>query len=79
MPSQNKAKKFNLSASANLRLGFGCGATILILMNLAFADLKQYGALTALGIIGVVIFALAYWGWRQLPETYGKDLDYEEL
>ena len=53
---------------------FARGATIL--MNLAFADLKQYGVLTALGIIGVAVFALAYWGWRQLPETYNKDLDF---
>lgn len=53
---------------------FARGATLV--MNLAFASLKSYGALAAMGIIGAAVFALAYWGWRQLPETYGKDLDY---
>ncbi len=30
-------------------------------------------------LVGGILFALAFWGWTQLNETFGKDLNYEEL
>jgi len=47
-----------------------------VMMNLAYGGLKDYSVVTAVGIIGMVIFALASLGWLGLRETYGKDLDY---
>lgn len=53
---------------------FARGLTIV--MNLIYAELKFLGSFHAMTIIGVVVFALAYFSWRKLPETYGRDLDY---
>ncbi len=47
-----------------------------VLMNLAYGGLKSHGAVSAIGIIGAVIFTLALLGWFGLRETYGRDLDY---
>lgn len=49
-----------------------------VVMNLAYGGLKIHGTLTAISIIGAVIFSLALLGWLGLRETYGKDLDYVE-
>jgi MFS family permease len=49
-------------------------------MNLGFAVLSpNWGAIPAIGVIGTVVFASALWGWFHIDETYGKDLNYEEL
>ncbi len=49
-----------------------------ILMNLAFAQLHTISPVFAVAVIGTVILALAFWGSRQLEETYGRNLDYVE-
>jgi putative MFS transporter len=49
-----------------------------ILMNLSFGAMKPiYGSMTAVTIIGSVVFILSLWGWFNLDETFGKSLDYE--
>ena len=53
--------------------------TLVIPMNLAFAALKPTnGATIAVGIIGFTVYAAALWGWFNVEETYGNDLNYEE-
>ncbi len=47
-------------------------------MNLAFVALKPLGILSAIGMIGAVVFGLALLGWCGLRETYGRDLNYVE-
>ncbi len=52
-----------------------------ILMNLSYIALQSVASLGRIGanlVLGVVIFSLAFWGWRQLDETFHKDLDYLE-
>jgi len=50
-----------------------------ITMNIAFGMMKpDFGAMTAVTIIGVVVFALSLWGWFSIDENYGKSLEYEE-
>jgi MFS family permease len=50
-----------------------------ITMNLAFGVMKpDFGAMSAVTIIAVFVFALSLWGWFSIEETYGKSLDYEE-
>jgi MFS transporter, putative metabolite:H+ symporter len=53
---------------------FARGMTIV--MNPIYAELKVLGSFHAMTIIGIIVFATAYLAWRQLPETYGRDLDY---
>ncbi len=36
------------------------------------------GFIQSTAILGAVIFGLAIWAVRKLPETYGRDLDFEE-
>jgi hypothetical protein len=33
----------------------------------------------AVGAIGLVVFLGALWGWKNIDETYGKDINYEEI
>jgi hypothetical protein len=48
-------------------------------MNMAYIALKPgFGILNSIGIIGTVIFVLAFLGWLGLRETYGRDLNYVE-
>jgi putative MFS transporter len=57
-----------------------CARALVIPMNLLFAQLKPlYGSQTAVGIIGLIVFACAFWGWLNVDETYGKDIDYIEV
>lgn len=50
-----------------------------IVMNFIFAQIKPMeGSTIAVGIVGFIIFSLALWGWKNVDETYGKDLNYEE-
>ena len=52
---------------------------LVIPMNLLFGYLKPMtGSLTAVGIIGSIILTAALWGWWNVDETYGKDINYEE-
>ncbi|CCH57209.1 major facilitator superfamily MFS_1 [Fibrisoma limi BUZ 3] len=49
----------------------------LIPMTLLFQFLKpSVGALIAAGILGVVVYGLAFWSLSRLEETFGKDLDF---
>lgn len=51
-----------------------------IIMNLLFAQIKPlYGSMEAVGAIGLVVFLGALWGWKNIDETYGKDINYEEI
>jgi hypothetical protein len=47
-------------------------------MNLAFASLRFMGLLPDIACMGVVVFALAFIGWLGLPETWGRDVDFNE-
>lgn len=55
------------------------GTVILVNMGYTFfkfdMGFKAFGANLA---IGLIVFVAAFWGWRQLDETYGKDLNYVE-
>lgn len=50
-------------------------------VNSLYAFLKYntgMGTIAANLLVGVVVFAMAFWGWSKLEETFGKDLDYIE-
>ena len=48
-------------------------------MTLAFLALRpSLGMAAAAGVIGALVFAAALWALWQLPETYGRDLDFVE-
>ncbi|MCF8496147.1 MAG: MFS transporter, partial [Alphaproteobacteria bacterium] len=67
----------NIRATASATIpNFARGLTIP--MNLAYGALKGSGSVTAACVIGGAVFLLAWIGWRGLPETWGKDLDYCE-
>ncbi|MGQ0527983.1 MAG: MFS transporter [Alphaproteobacteria bacterium] len=67
----------NIRATAVTTIpNFARGLTIP--MNMAYAHLKILGPLAAAGIIGLIIFTLAWVGWRNLRETYGRDLAFSE-
>jgi len=52
---------------------------LVIPMNLVFRWLDPaLGPLTTVGVIGTVVFIMALWGWANVDETYGRQLDYEE-
>ena len=67
----------NIRATAVTTIpNFARGAVIL--MNIAYGQLKFLSPLTAAGSIGLVIFLLSTIGWYFLPETYGKNLNFLE-
>jgi hypothetical protein len=45
-------------------------------LSLVFGTLKTIGAAPAALALGVLVFALAAFALRKLPETYGRDLDF---
>ncbi|HEY8280585.1 MAG TPA: MFS transporter [Bdellovibrionota bacterium] len=49
-----------------------------ILLTTAFVSLKHLGALNSAMVVGSAVFALALLAWKLLPETYGRDLDFNE-
>lgn len=52
---------------------------MLIPMTLAFKAMKPgLGTLGAAGVLGAVIFALAFWSLSRMEETFAKDLDFVE-
>ncbi|MDR3424421.1 MAG: MFS transporter [Alphaproteobacteria bacterium] len=52
---------------------------LVIPMNLLFGLIKPlYNSQVAVGVIGLIVFAAAFWGWMNIDETYGKDINYEE-
>ena len=51
----------------------------LIPMTLAFQALKpSVGALVAAGLLGAVVYGLAFWSLSRMEETFGKELDFVE-
>lgn len=51
----------------------------LILMTLSYRSLKpDNGVLMSIGIIGIVVFVIAYMAFIVLKETFNKELDYNE-
>lgn len=53
---------------------------IAIFMNVSFGMIKpMWGTMTAVTVIGILVFALSLWGWTRIDETYGKSLDFEEV
>ncbi|HEX8350234.1 MAG TPA: MFS transporter, partial [Hymenobacter sp.] len=66
------------STVATTAPNFARGAIILI--NPAFKELqKSMSIVGAAVVIGVVLLLLAFWSASTLAESYGKDLDYQEL
>ena len=52
---------------------------VLIPMTLLFQALKpSVGALAAAGLIGGLVYGLAFWSLSRLDETFGRDLDFIE-
>lgn len=52
---------------------------MLIPMTLLFQFLKpSVGALVAAGLLGVVVYGLAFWSLSRMEETFDKDLDFVE-
>ena len=52
---------------------------MLIPMTLFFQALKPtVGALVAAGLLGVVVYGLAFWSLSRMDETFGRDLDFVE-
>jgi MFS family permease len=52
---------------------------LLIPMTLFFQALKpSLGALVAAGLLGVIVYGLAFWSLSRMEETYGKELDFVE-
>ena len=52
---------------------------LLIPMTLFFQALKPtLGALVAAGILGIVVYGLAFWSLSRMEETFGKELDFVE-
>ncbi|QHV98879.1 MFS transporter [Spirosoma endbachense] len=51
----------------------------LIPMTLLFQALKpSVGTLVAAGLLGVIVYGLAFWSLSRMEETFGKDLDFVE-
>ncbi|RYC71841.1 MULTISPECIES: MFS transporter [Spirosoma] len=51
----------------------------LIPMTLAFQAIKPaVGTLVGAGLLGLVVYGLAFWSLSRLDETFGKDLDFVE-
>jgi MFS family permease len=68
----------NLRATATTSVPSVVRGTV-IPMTLAFQALKpSVGALVAAGLLGVVVYGLAFWSLSRLDETFGKDLDFVE-
>jgi putative MFS transporter len=67
----------NIRATVTTTIPSFCRATA-IPMNLAFRQLKMMSPLTAITVIGSVVFLLSSLSWLVLKETYGKNLDYLE-
>ena len=52
---------------------------LLIPMTLFFQALKpSLGALVAAGLLGVIVYGLAFWSLSHMEETFGKELDFVE-
>ena len=52
---------------------------MLIPMTLFFQALKPtVGALVAAGLLGAVVYGLAFWSLSRMDETFGRDLDFVE-
>jgi MFS family permease len=52
---------------------------LLIPMTLFFQALKpSLGALVAAGLLGVIVYGLAFWSLSRMEETFGKELDFVE-
>ncbi|WP_198045138.1 MFS transporter [Spirosoma montaniterrae] len=52
----------------------------LIPMTLLFQALKpSVGALLSAGLLGVVVYGLAFWSLSRIEETFGKELDFVEV
>jgi MFS family permease len=52
---------------------------LLIPMTLFFQALKPtLGALVAAGLLGLLVYGLAFWSLSRMEETYGKELDFVE-
>jgi hypothetical protein len=52
---------------------------MLIPMTLAFRELTpRVGTLWAAGLLGIVIFGLAFWSLSKMEETFAKELEYVE-
>lgn len=52
---------------------------LLIPMTLFFQALKpSLGALVSAGLLGLLVYGLAFWSLSRMEETYGKDLDFVE-
>lgn len=55
------------------------GGTILITtMFQYFGKIESIGTVNSAIIVGIIIFALGFWAWSQLQETFHKDLNYTE-
>lgn len=67
------------STVTNTAPNFVRGAVIGVNSLYAFLKYEQgFGTIAANLTVGVIVFALAIWGWSKLEETFGKDLDYVE-
>lgn len=65
------------STVTNTAPNFVRGSVILI--NALYLGFQKVDGISKIGanlLVGVVVFSLAIWGWRQLEETFHKDLDY---
>ncbi|MBC3786638.1 MFS transporter [Spirosoma utsteinense] len=52
---------------------------LLIPMTLFFQALKPgLGALVSAGLLGLLVYGLAFWSLSRMEETYGKDMDFVE-
>lgn len=55
------------------------GGTILITtMFQYFGKIESIGTVNSAIIVGIIIFALGFWAWSRLEETFHKDLNYTE-
>ena len=68
----------NLRATATTSVPSIVRGTV-IPMTLLFQALKpSVGALVGAGLIGVVVYALAFWSMSRIEETFAKDLAFVE-
>ena len=69
----------NLRATVTTSVANNVRATVLLTLPL-FQFLKPgWGVLHSGAVVGVICFSLALLSLRSMEETYGKDLDYEEI
>lgn len=70
----------NLRATVTTSVpNFVRGGTILITtMFQFFGSFESIGTIWSAVIVGLIIFALGFWAWSRLEETYHKDLNYIE-